>query len=328
MKTNTTSKSAFTLVEMLVVIAIISLVAMALSSAVRGAQRTANAAKCQANLKNLHTAVTAFFADKGHYPLASSYEVLGRNQKGKVFSERQGWVSWVPKDGGKRRNDEGKTVWQRGNGNEKSHGEKFYFPANTDPNMRQAIIEGSLYKYVGKDPMSYCCPQHRATKDGKKIYLAYSMNSWFLCHSYLHENYGVWRRVKDGYSVDYHRYSKDFTAKNSYIPSRMGLFIEMEDAEDDDPNGREGQSADGKQHARILQGDCVWEWSDVVGLEKGRFDFKKKDEGHFKGGTKYCNIVFMDGHVMAVPEVAETPSEWNDHADLNDVFKTLGNGSY
>ena len=348
MNAKTTSKSAFTLVEMLVVIAIISLVAMALSSAVRGARRTANAAKCQANLKNLHAAVTTFFADNGHYPHASSYEVMGRNSKGKVFSERQGWVSWVPKGGGKRRDANGKTPWS-GNGNEKSHADKFYFPANTDQNMQQAISEGSLFKYVGKDPMTYRCPQSKFTPAGSRIFLSYSMNAWFICHSYLHEDYGRWKRVKNGVSVDYARCSKDFTSKNSsdkhvyYIPSRMALFIEMEDADDSSDGDRDGQSADGKQQARVLKGDCVWEWSAVVcsdsTRELGRFNFKKRDEGHFKGASKYCNIVFVDGHVTAITDAPESiDEEWNGHPNLNEykkddmsksgVFYTLGNGSY
>ena len=156
MKTKTTLKAAFTLVEMLVVIAIISLVAMALTSAIRGAQRTANAAKCQANLKNLHTAVLAYFADNKGYPRASSYEKMSHVKQRKEFHEYSGWVAWVPKDGGNRRNSQGKTPW--GQNNSKSYAEKFYFPANIDPNMRQAISEGSLFKYVGKDPATYLCP--------------------------------------------------------------------------------------------------------------------------------------------------------------------------
>ena len=123
MKTKATSRSAFTLVEMLVVIVIISLVAMALSSAVRGAQRTANAAKCQANLRNLHTAVLSYFADKQSYPRASSYEKMSRFKGDKHFSEYSGWISWVPKDGGKRRNDSGQTPWDKKN--DTSHAEKF-----------------------------------------------------------------------------------------------------------------------------------------------------------------------------------------------------------
>ena len=329
MKTKTTSKSAFTLVEMLVVIAIISLVAMALSTAVRGAQRTANAAKCQTNMKNLHTAVVTFFADKACYPKASSYETMSRTASGKAFHEHVGWVSWVPTSGGNRRDNNGKTPWQKASN--KSNAEKFYFPANFDKNMLQAVTEGSLYKYVGKDPMTYRCPQHRSTKEGATIFLSYAMNSWFYSHSRLYDEY--WSLVDNGYPASGSRTSIDFTkqGENAGVPSRMALFIEMEDADegDDSSAGREGQSGEGKQKARLLKGDCVWEWSDVVGLETGRYNFKKKDEGHFKGGIKYCNVVFVDGHVMAVPEVAEDkPAEWNDHKDLNDVFKSLGKGSY
>lgn len=326
MKTKATSKSAFTLVEMLVVIAIISLVAMALSSAVRGAQRTANAAKCQAHMKNLHTAAVAFLADNGCYPKASSYETMSRSPSGKAFHEHVGWVSWVPKGGGKRRDANGKTPWQKGN--DKSHADKFYFPANFDKNMLQAVSEGSLYKYVGKDPMTFRCPQHRSSKEGATIYLSYAMNSWFYSHSRLYNEY--WELVDNGHPATGSRTTIDFTKQkeNVGVPSRMALFIEMEDAEDDSSSGREGQSGDGKQKARLLKGDCVWEWSDVVGLEKGRYNFKKRDEGHFKGGIKYCNVVFVDGHVMAVPEVAEEPAEWNDHQDIEDVFKSLGKGSY
>jgi prepilin-type processing-associated H-X9-DG protein len=154
------------------------------------------------------------------------------------------------------------------------------------------------------------------------------MNSWFYSHSRLYDEY--WSLVNNGYPASGSRTSIDFTkqGENSGVPSRMALFIEMEDAEDSSSSGREGQSGEGKQKARLLKGDCVWEWSDVVGLEKGRYNFKKKNEGHFKGGTKYCNVVFVDGHVMAVPEVAEEPAEWNDHQDIEDVFKSLGKGSY
>ena len=324
---------------MLVVIAIISLVAMALSTAVRGAQRTANAAKCQANLKNLHTAALAFLADKGCYPKASSYELMSRSPSGKTFHEHVGWVSWVPKDGSKRRDDSGKTPWKKDS--DQSHAAKFYFPGNFDKNMLQAVSEGSLYKYVGKDPMTYRCPQHRfvkqSTSSKKKdasttIYLSYAMNSWFYSHSRLYDEYGS--LVANGRPASGSRNSIDFTkqGKNAGIPSRMALFVEMEDAEDDSSNGREGQSGEDKQKARLLQGDCVWEWSDVVcgekKVESGRFNFDKKDDGHFKSGIKYCNVVFVDGHVMAVPEKVEDLAEWNDHKDLTEVFKSLGKGSY
>ena len=159
------------------------------------------------------------------------------------------------------------------------------------------------------------------------------MNSWFFSHSRLYDAY--WKLVANGYPAGHERNAKEFSEKekDKAVPSRMALFIEMEDAENTESSGREGQSGEGSQQARVLKGDCVWEWSDVVcgskNLEKGRFNFEKKDEGHFKGPVKYCNVVFVDGHVMAIPEDAEDKAaEWNDHADLDEVFKALGEGSY
>jgi prepilin-type processing-associated H-X9-DG protein len=135
----------------------------------------------------------------------------------------------------------------------------------------------------------------------------------------------------EGNPADYARETKDFTSRTQAIPSRMALFIEMEDADDDKPDGREGQSADSLQHAKIIKGDCVWEWWEKIGLEKGRYNFKNKADGHFKGATKYSNVVFVDGHVAAIPEKVEDSSdkaEWNNHKDLDEVFTTLGKGSY
>lgn len=305
---------------MLVVITIISLVALAISHAVRGARRTANAAKCQANLKNLHTAVVAFLADKGHYPLASSYETMSTTPDGQVFSEHVGWVSWVPSGDKQRRGKTGKekTEWQKTPSS--SHAENYYYPSNLDVKMKDAISEGSLFKYVGKDLSTFTCPEHRFSKDGDRTYLAYAMNSWFYSHSRLYDD--VWTLVANGHPAYGARNSKDdFHGKNERIPSRMGLFIEMEDAEDSSKTGRAGQSGENDQQARILKGDCVWEWTDVVGLEKGQFS-------HRKGPTLYCHVVFLDGHVSSIPETPEDTSEWNGHADLDEVFKKLGAGSY
>ncbi len=150
MKTKTTSKAAFTLVEMLVVIVIIALVATAMSSAIWGAQRTARAAKCQANLKNLHIAVVAYLADRRElwglekdferltsnehhsgftYPRASSYECKHKEWSEKegsavdLFYECHGWVSWI-KPSGERLDSNGKTPWLVDN-HKNTHAEKY-----------------------------------------------------------------------------------------------------------------------------------------------------------------------------------------------------------
>ena len=333
MKTNTTPKAAFTLVEMLVVIVIIALVATAMSSAIWGAQRTARAAKCQANLKNLHTAVVAYLADRRElwglepdfekltsneyhtgfiYPRASSYECKEKHwdeKEGKgvdKFWECHGWVSWI-KPSGNRLDDNHKTPWLNDN-HKKSHAEKYYYPANIDENMPKAIAAGYLFKYVGKDLSTYRCPEHKRAEGGETVYLAYAMNNWFGSH--VHPNSSA-------------RSTSSFSGSKQ--PSRMALFVEMEDADpsEADPGDRKGVTAEDRETSNLsaFKGDCSWDW-DGKAKEKARFT-------HRKGSSMYCNVVFVDGHVVAIPEEAEDVSiEWNDHRNLDEVFQKMGEGLY
>lgn len=339
MKTNTTPKAAFTLVEMLVVIVIISLVATALTSAIKGAQRAANATKCQANMKNLHTAVVAYLADRRGtwggannfekltseekdsgftYPRASSYERMlklwsqSKKEVVVVFWECHGWVSWFKENGENRVDKDGNTPWTKDR--EKSHAKEFYYPANIDEKMPKAIADGYLFKYVGKDLSTYRCPEHRHTETGEPVYLAYAMNNWFGSH--VHPN-------------DNARSTSSFSGKIQ--PSRMALFIEMEDADPNDiqPSGRSGISADSRKkddNIPAFAGDSAWDW-DGNGKEKARFSHRMGKQGK----QMYCNVVFVDGHVQAIPnEVGdeEELDEWNGHSTLDDVYKALGEGLY
>ncbi len=343
MKTNTTSKAAFTLVEMLVVIVIISLVATALTSAIKGAQRAANATKCQANMKNLHTAVVAYLADRRAlwgrdplferlkseefgseqntgfvYPRASSYEstemVWAEGNAEPRFWECHGWVSWI-KASGDRLDKNGKTPWLNDSPLfEKSHAKEYYYPANIDEKMPKAIAEGYLFKYVGKDLSTYRCPDHRHAETGEAVHLAYAMNTWFGSHVN---------------AIGSARSSSSFSG--DIQPSRMALFIEMEDADPDDakPDGRKGVPADSRkgENTKItaFAGDSSWDWG-KYGKEKGRFSHRMGKQGK----QMYCNVVFVDGHVQAIPnEISdEELNEWNGHATLDDVYEALGKGVF
>ena len=331
------------MVEMLVVIVIISLVATALTSAIKGAQRAANATKCQANMKNLHTAVVAYLADRRAiwgrdplferlkseefgtehhtdfiYPRASSYECMEKiwdgGQAAPRFWECHGWVSWI-KPSGDRVDKDGKTPWIKDEF-EKSHAKDFYYPANIDEKMPKAIAEGYLFKYVGKDLSTYRCPEHRHAESGDAVHLAYSMNNWFGGHVN---------------PIGSARKTSSFTGKIQ--PSRMALFIEMEDADKDNakPEGRKGVPADSRknkdsdQKVEALAGDSSWDWGDN-GKEKGRFSHRMGRQGK----QMYCNVVFVDGHVQAIPNEGGDPDldEWNGHKDLYEVFKALGEGAF
>ena len=320
MKNLKKSSAAFTLVEMLVVITIISIVALTMSRAVRGARRQAHAAKCQSNLKNLHTAVSGFLSDKQHYPLASSYETVDRHytsggDKNEAFVEKRGWVSWLPKDGKPRRDKDRKTIWQREG--DKSHAADFYYPANTDERMPEAIREGALFKYTGKDLVAYRCPEHR-THMGKSVHLAYSLNGWFGSHSqrFAHDISGLW--------------SAHTAKKNS---SRMVLFIEIDEdgpsteGENPSKSDRLGQSADEKTKKRVFADDCVWQWDheERSKREKGKFP-------HRKAGKNYGHVVFLDGHVASICEKFDVFREESSSApkanDMIDVFTAMGDGTF
>ena len=311
MKKNRQGRSAFTLVEVLVVIAIISLAALALSTAVRGARRQANATKCQANMRNLHSAMVSFFADNKHYPTAASYEKLDRwfnssGDKNETFSERRGWVAWVTSKG-ERRNNNGETPWEVDN--KKSHANNFLYPANSDPIMRYAISEGALFKYAGKDFATYKCPDHPKTKDNKTIFLNYAMN----CNFYSYNDRGY-----------YYRGHENVTFLEKTDASRMALFIEIDEDYGKSAEDRKGQPANEKVKEREFSDDCCWS-CDENKAELGRFT-------HRRGSQNYSHVVFLDGHVAAIPyeENKDDPEDpgWNGHANRDDVFKSLGKGSF
>lgn len=311
MKNNLKRRSAFTLVELLVVIVIIALVATAVARAITGARRQARATKCQANLRNLHTAVVAYMADKGHYPHASSYEIyqtwFDKGGKKESFIEYRGWVSWIPEKG-TRRDQDGKTPWQKEPS--KSHAADFFYPTATDVRMREAIENGALFKYVGKDFSTFRCPEHMKT-DGGDVHLAYAMNSWFYSHNC--------RAVNS-------RSAHDLAAIDS---SRMALFIEQTDATSSSEKERTGQNGKEQVKQSVWEGDGCWEsgWDpkNPPPVEVGRF-------GHRKTNKNYGHVVFVDGHVASI---CEDPQEYNEIANpdnavstIADVFERLGKGKY
>ena len=318
MKKHIRGKAAFTLVEMLVVIVIISLVAMAVAHALRGAQRQANATKCLANMKNLHSAVVSYLADKNEYPAAASYEVhwskFDKNgTKKEFFYERFGWVSWIKEKGG-RRNSSGKTPWEA-DGNAKTHAREFIYPANTDTVMRDAISEGALFKYVGKDYSTYKCPEHRKNADGKPVHLAYAMNGY----SGKKRGFGSYNER------NYYYYKPRDIDKDEKNASKIALFIEIDEGSEDSSSAdRKGQPAVEALAKRVLPDDCCWNCADDS-AELGRFS-------HRRGSKNYSHVVFMDGHVAAIPEDsdADDPEDpgWNGHANIKDVFKSLGDGTF
>lgn len=82
---------AFTLVEMLVVMAIMLILAAILIPALNRAKEFGRAARCGSNLRQLQVAVLNFAGDDGHMPRAySSWEADASDQ----WWHQHGWVAW------------------------------------------------------------------------------------------------------------------------------------------------------------------------------------------------------------------------------------------
>ncbi len=76
------SRAGFTLIELMVVIAIIGILVAILFPVFSTAREKARQTKCQAQLMQLITALNEFHADKGHYPLAPYYDDGAGRYKG------------------------------------------------------------------------------------------------------------------------------------------------------------------------------------------------------------------------------------------------------
>ena len=91
---NHRNTKAFTLIELMVVIAIISILMSTLFVGGKKAYKWSLSAKCKNHLRNLHTAVMNFSLENGghYYPRAGSYEFYRRDDD--LYHQANGWIRW------------------------------------------------------------------------------------------------------------------------------------------------------------------------------------------------------------------------------------------
>lgn len=180
-------RSAFTLIELLIVIAIIGILTAVLVPAMSGGTASARAARCLTNMRNLGAAVQTYgMANADHwYPQALSHEYHDislsnsgsrQGQKPQIcYNESRGWVSWYSQG-----------VY--------SHGDKSTWPTSSRAgSCRQisaysqnrdereyALTNGVLWKYVGENSDVYWCPEHRRKMPKLNPAWSYVMNVFFM----------------------------------------------------------------------------------------------------------------------------------------------------
>ncbi|MEI6144280.1 MAG: type II secretion system protein [Candidatus Berkelbacteria bacterium] len=126
------TKKAFTLVELLIVIAIISIVTAFIMFNVKGAQSRARDSQRMTDLATLDSAIKTYYIENGHYPSLPSNPADGTGCGIKTtFSD--GVVSWIG-SGVNMASSNGATAWAKG--------------SCLDSNF----IPGLVPKYIGKLP--------------------------------------------------------------------------------------------------------------------------------------------------------------------------------
>jgi len=166
-------KKAFTIIELLVVIGIISILMGILIGTFGGSTESARAAKCQANMHNLAMAVQSYGMRSGYYPRASTFE----NKDGDGNTEPvYGWLGSLTDP----------------------------YEENEDA-RRTCFDNGAIWDDMKHDRGSYFCPGHqRYVKElkskGKKLpdpLWSYAMSSYFNAgaDSNKQRGYGVFRRA-------------------------------------------------------------------------------------------------------------------------------------
>jgi prepilin-type N-terminal cleavage/methylation domain-containing protein len=176
------SKKGFTLVELMVVIAIIGILAAALVTPITNARATGQAVRCKTNLKNLAQAALSYAVENSYMPFAESYENHNMEKDGddyrRRYRHRIGWVSctWSGSNPW--------PSWDSSKGAVLSSGQAQFW-GDKDTTFH-SITNGSLWSHVGKDLARYLCDAHTAACRRERIDTqntpvrrSYVMNAYF-----------------------------------------------------------------------------------------------------------------------------------------------------
>ena len=343
----------FTLVELLIVVAIIGILAAILAPKLMGSMDSAKEQQCRNNLKQLHNAVLHFAADYDMPPFAQTFEYTGQG----FYEESTGWVSWIPKAG----LDSSQLHYGRDNPRFGAQGSslasKYCDDLGIGDESAFAIREGKLYDYVGSMD-AYRCPvtaverNRRLYMDSEDIaekspvYRSYAMNYFFGASCYRIKwardmryltQIGVSQQCDVG-NPAYHMGSNVDLFSNIPQASRLLLFTEVLPS----PSGTRSVNRTGESDPARSPYDCA-----VSPKKFNDVDLKVKEVGWAGRGTIRLGIprsemlyglheplihyvpsdcylgsalaVFFDGHVEKVFPVLET-SDGEASANINSAW--------
>lgn len=292
-------RSAFTLIELLIVIAIIGILASLIAMGVSSVRNSAREKHCTNNLRQLMDGVLAFAMDNGQtVPYAQSFEIY--HQSTATYGHYHGWCTWVNE---KRNMDDLEALWHDG-GDKTSHSGELFDDRGTGPDAKFAIEYGDLFPYVG-DFASYVCPivraamiEQNANDDEDEIatsdiYRTYAMNPCFGGASNRH-----WRRVKTSWVGVTWGYG-------GHVPeaSKLLVFGEVDGFGAKHNRGGYKEKTFGKD----------WRGGVCLNPEKSVYDANDQLLAchHSASGTstKFSQGIFFDGHVERLPQTVATVND-------------------
>ena len=285
-------KRGFTLVELMIVIAIIGVLSAALTTQMPRVRESARAMRCKANLRNLAQAAMSEMVSRSskRYVRASSNEWPREKEVGNsirlVYQASRGWVSWS--------NSSGRWPWDEGNAlsplassmtRSIFYGEKL--SSATLPIAYLSITNGAVWSLVGKDLNVYVCDVHRAAaerKTGKTVYRSYVM-SWVADDENDDED---GKGIAIGNKSAYQLLFAELPARESWLSHSL--------------------SVDGSDS--VLDPDK----NEYIGF-------------NHKVGQRYAShVAFADGHVAALLEPVATPGAKPSDSDLKKLTEQLCDG--
>ena len=296
---NQTIRQGFSLVELLVVVAIIAILAGVLMASFGGGTASARSARCLSNMKNLASAAQTYAMATHYYPLSGNliYLTMSEGSGGRVTKKHYETAGWISSD-------------TRGQYPSTSYSKPT--PVSMYSNDREAaayaLTNGVLWKYVSGSRETYICPEHAKRNGGTKASgkggssSTRSTVNW----SYLMNAYFGWDkagRARSHSSSGRREYGKEAHS------DKILLFSEVPFS------GFNSWQPDGT--AGTTDTDAILQYSDSGLDSPGTYSGGGSDEEigvNHKSGREYCaHVAFADGHVekLRVPMDGKKPNTSN-----------------
>lgn len=270
-------KKGFTLVELLVVLAIIGILTSLVAPRISKAIERSKEEKCRTNLKQLHTAVISYANDhSGYLPLASSYEYYDSvNQR---YVGKKGWISWLPSD------DNSKTLaemWQGAKG-QTSQASKLDHIFGSNPRAYAAIENGTIFSYMGESFQHYACPKQ------KGAIFTYAMNVFFCSEENRHWENRKLSRIGTSENI------KLGDDKKYYTPEAAKLLLFTETLA---PSGNDKDKIRKGTPPREKKTSMTSDAGDCYIAINGPDDKNSNDNPPLLHAGKTAMAIFLDGHI-------------------------------